>query len=243
MNFKKTCKSIVSFILGTGTMCSGFAFNNKANARLSETFYCELRWRAKGSESMQALFEFLLFVRDRVEENPAYTLGLAAAKAPAIIHLILSVLNGSTPDDKEMQNMTRELLESAILLTTSNRDTDDEVESELLQALDKCEKPMSDKSWRTATLRSIVTDLHDKRILTFKPISQRPGGLLTWVTRKKLNLPTQTCPQSQPVPPKDTTPPQPSPAVVENMQNLPREATKTSPDPTSPTETEGNPKA
>ena len=39
MNFKKTCKSIVSFVLGTGMMFSGFAFNNYSNAFFSEKFF------------------------------------------------------------------------------------------------------------------------------------------------------------------------------------------------------------
>ena len=65
MNFKKTCKSIVSFVLGTGMMFSGFAFNNKSNAVFPEKFYAENLEKYNGNEHMKLLLPSL----EKLHEN------------------------------------------------------------------------------------------------------------------------------------------------------------------------------
>ena len=65
MNFKKTCKSIVSFVLGTGMMFSGFAFNSHPNAIFSKEFYAENLEKYKGNKNM----ELLLASLEKLQEN------------------------------------------------------------------------------------------------------------------------------------------------------------------------------
>ena len=65
MNFKKTCKCVVSFVLGTGMMFSGFTFNNKSNAVFSENFYTENREKYKDDKGMT----FLLTLLKKLQEN------------------------------------------------------------------------------------------------------------------------------------------------------------------------------
>ena len=64
MNFKKTCKSIVSFVLGTGMMFSGFAFNNYSNAFFPEEFYAENLEKYNGNENMKLLLTSLEKLHD-----------------------------------------------------------------------------------------------------------------------------------------------------------------------------------
>ena len=82
MNFKKTCKSIVSFVLGTGMMFSGLAFNSHPNAFFSEKVLKEKKLEFKDDPNMKLLLTSLWEVqnnreklRDTVSEERIYEAG------------------------------------------------------------------------------------------------------------------------------------------------------------------------
>lgn len=68
MNFKNTCKSVASFVLGTGMMFSGLAFNNKSNALLPEEFYVENLNKYKDNPIMTEFLTLLRKVQDNSKE-------------------------------------------------------------------------------------------------------------------------------------------------------------------------------